>query len=437
MSGLKNYLNQKPIFYQKMSYFEFYSLYHSLNFDLSGVKTIQILGTNGKGTTGRYLANLLAACGYDVFHFTSPHLLSLNERFYYAGHDKTLYEKTEQNTPNPYFLCSNFSNEVLDFYHEKLEQILKSYSQTLSYFEYVTLLFMYIVSSLKTQKTFIVLEAGLGGEYDATSVVRRYMCVYTRIRHDHVSVLGEKLEDIITTKLKAMSSKNIILHHPLVQKKAKFIAKLKGYKVKFVKTKKQFLDQNFLLASRAFDEIMSEVDIAFKTSFKHTKFISSHKMGNDFFAKHTKFAPNQQKLHKINKFYPNPTRHLLQILQNLPARCSFINGVLLDCGHNLDCAKNHAKMIKKHFKKKPSLVCNFFKDKDVRGILSYLKQYIKDIYILEYESPRELENVAKLCDELGIFYTKIDQNELKSLKNISVFGSFLVVEHFVKSYYKT
>lgn len=424
MSSLKTYLNQKPIFYQKMSYFEFYSLYHSLDFDLSGVKTIQILGTNGKGTTGRYLANLLAAYGYDVFHFTSPHLLSLNERFYYAGHDKTLYEKTEQNTPNPYFLCSNFSDEVLDFYYEKLEQILKSYPQTLSYFEYITLLFMYIVSSLKTQKTFIVLEAGLGGEYDATSVVRRDMCVYTRIRHDHVSVLGEKLEDIIITKLKAMSGKNIILHHPLVQKKAKFIAKLKGCKVKFVKTKKQFLDQNFLLASRAFDEIMSEVDIDFKNSFKHTKFIDPHRIDNTFFSKSANFT-------QTAPFLPNK-RNLPTLLQNLPARCSFINGVLLDCGHNLDCAKNHAKMIKKHFKKKPSLVCNFFKDKDVKGILSYLKPYIKDIYILEYESPRELEDVAKLCDELEIFYTKINQNELKSLKNISVFGSFLVVEHFVK-----
>lgn len=417
-----------------MSYFEFYSLYHSLDFDLSGVKVIQILGTNGKGTTGRYLANLLAAHGCDVFHFTSPHLLSLNERFYYAGHDKTLYEKTEQNTLNPYFLCSNFSDEVLDFYHEKLQQILKSYPQTLSYFEYVTLLFMYIVSSLKTQKTFIVLEAGLGGEYDATSVARRDMCVYTRIRHDHVSVLGEKLEDIITTKLKAMSSKNIILHHPLVQKKAKFIAKLKGCKVKFVKTKKQFLDQNFLLASRAFDEIMSEKGGVFKISFKQTKFTKT----KHFLLNAINSCENFRdfngcfKSHQARKTYTNPPRHLLQTLQNLPARCSFVNGVLLDCGHNLDCAKNHAKMIKKHFKKKPSLVCNFFKDKDVKGILSYLKPYIKDIYILEYESPRELEDVAKLCDELGIFYTKIDQNELKSLKNISVFGSFLVVEHFVK-----
>lgn len=417
-----------------MSYFEFYSLYHSLDFDLSGVKTIQILGTNGKGTTGRYLANLLAMHGYDVFHFTSPHLLSLNERFYYAGHDKTLYEKTEQNTPNPYFLCSNFSDKALDFYHEKLQQILKSHPQTLSYFEYVTLLFMYIVSSLKTQKTFIVLEAGLGGEYDATSVVRRDMCVYTRIRHDHVSVLGEKLEDIITTKLKAMSGKNIILHHPLVQKKAKFIAKLKGCKVKFVKTKKQFLDQNFLLASRTFYEIMSEVDIDFKNSFKHAKFTKTKHFLSNTINSCGNFRDFNGcfKSHQVKKIHPNPPRHLLQILQNLPARCSFVNGVLLDCGHNLDCAKNHAKMIKKHFKKKPSLVCNFFKDKDVKGILSYLKPYIKDIYILEYESPRELEDVAKLCDELGIFYTKINQNELKSLKNISVFGSFLVVEHFVK-----
>lgn len=52
---------------------------------------------------------------------------------------------------------------------------------------------------------FIVLEAGVGGEYDATSVFERRMNIFTRIGFDHIQILGNSLEDIARTKLKVMA----------------------------------------------------------------------------------------------------------------------------------------------------------------------------------------------------------------------------------------
>ena len=46
---------------------------------------IQIIGTNGKGSTGRFLALMLKTLGVKVGHFTSPHLLHLRERFWING----------------------------------------------------------------------------------------------------------------------------------------------------------------------------------------------------------------------------------------------------------------------------------------------------------------------------------------------------------------
>ena len=50
-------------------------------------RIVQIVGTNGKGTTGRFLAEILKNGGLKVGHFTSPHILSLTERFWFDGQD--------------------------------------------------------------------------------------------------------------------------------------------------------------------------------------------------------------------------------------------------------------------------------------------------------------------------------------------------------------
>lgn len=53
---------------------------------------IQLVGSNGKGTTGRFLAQLLYANGKNTAHFTSPHLFCVTERFWHNGHDVTKNE---------------------------------------------------------------------------------------------------------------------------------------------------------------------------------------------------------------------------------------------------------------------------------------------------------------------------------------------------------
>jgi len=83
--SVKKFLNDRPIFYKKINYERFPKAYESIKDKIPLKNIIQIIGTNGKGSTGRFLANAIAAAGFRVGHYTSPHVFKLNERIYLGG----------------------------------------------------------------------------------------------------------------------------------------------------------------------------------------------------------------------------------------------------------------------------------------------------------------------------------------------------------------
>ena len=70
---------------------------------------IQIIGTNGKGSTGRFLANAIAAAGFSVGHYTSPHVFKLNERIYLAGPTDKRLNSCELNLDHNSKQCLNLN----------------------------------------------------------------------------------------------------------------------------------------------------------------------------------------------------------------------------------------------------------------------------------------------------------------------------------------
>ncbi len=117
-------------------------------------KIIHIVGTNGKGSTGRIMATLLKESSYSVGHYSSPHILKFNERIWING--------------------ENISDKLLEENHKRLFKILgRDISRSLSYFEYTTLLAFIATQDLDI----LILEAGLGGEFDATNVVDKDLSI--------------------------------------------------------------------------------------------------------------------------------------------------------------------------------------------------------------------------------------------------------------------
>ena len=125
--------------------------------------------------------------GKKVLHYSSPHILKFNERIWINGKDS--------------------SDKELDNTHKKLQKILPSnLNDKLTYFEYTTLVALY----LSDKMDYLVLEAGLGGEYDATNVVNNNLTVIPSIGLDHQDFLGDTIEEIAATKMRSCDNSFIL-----------------------------------------------------------------------------------------------------------------------------------------------------------------------------------------------------------------------------------
>ena len=133
---------------------------------------ITVGGTNGKGSVCAMLESMLHAAGYRVGCYTSPHLLSYNERV-----------RIGKKQVGDAELCRSF---------EKIEQARGDIS--LTYFEFGTLAAMQCFISHKVEVA--ILEVGLGGRLDAVNVFDSDCAVVTGVDIDHTDYLGDTREQI-------------------------------------------------------------------------------------------------------------------------------------------------------------------------------------------------------------------------------------------------
>ena len=143
---------------------------------------VQVVGTNGKGTTALALAAALQEMGYPSGAFLSPHVLSYTERVVLRG---------DQVSEEDFAAAMSETIELAD-----------SNGIPASQFELLTAgaLGMFAASGL----SWAVLEAGLGARHDATSVVRPDAVVLTNVSMDHTEYLGETVEEIAEEKLASL-----------------------------------------------------------------------------------------------------------------------------------------------------------------------------------------------------------------------------------------
>ena len=140
------------------------------------LNAIHVAGTNGKGSTSHLMAAALQASGRKVGLFTSPHLVSLTERIRING------------IPIPEETVAAFVTEHKDF----LDALQPSFFETMT-----ALGFWYFVQQ---GVDIAVVETGLGGRLDSTSVLKPVLSVITNIGLDHTEFLGHTLTQIAREK---------------------------------------------------------------------------------------------------------------------------------------------------------------------------------------------------------------------------------------------
>lgn len=377
--NLETFLANKPLFYDVIDYERFPKAYESLRNLLILPKIIHLVGTNGKGSTGRFLATALHRAGKKTGHYTSPHIRAFNERIWIDGRD--------------------IGNAELERAHEKLLALLDhDTAESLSYFEYTTLLAVVAYEGCE----YVVLEAGLGGEHDATNVFEKVLSVFTPIDFDHSAFLGNTIESIASTKLRSMEHKALLgeQKHTEVEAIAKEIAKEKGaalYGVRELRTPiiaeaalhlaiknslSDYLRDNLTLAMVAYTLLGYETDEA-------------------LFDQAALFG-------RLSRITPNVT---------------------LDVGHNALAARAIAQSYKG---KKVTLIYNTYGDKDYREILTLLSPIIEKVEIIDVDENRIVQRslLEAVLEDLGIVYGGFES--VREDKEYLVFGSFSVAEAFLK-----
>src|SRR5215210_3030638 len=143
---------------------------------------VQVVGTNGKGTTAVALAAAFEAMDQPAGAFLSPHVHSYTERVMLRG---------RQVSENEFATAMGETIELAD-----------RYSIPVSQFEILTAgaLKMFAEAGL----SWAVLEAGLGARYDATSVARPDAVVLTNVALDNTEYLGDTIEEIAEEKLASL-----------------------------------------------------------------------------------------------------------------------------------------------------------------------------------------------------------------------------------------
>lgn len=379
----QSFITNKPLYYKEIDHERVHIAYNILKPHIQKPMIIHIVGTNGKGSTGRIMAILLHASGKRVGHFSSPHIIKFNERIWIDGED--------------------VSDNSLEKAHAKLYPILgQKMSEALSYFEYTTLLALVAMEELDI----IILEAGLGGEFDATNVVEKALSVITPIGLDHQDFLGDTIKGIATTKINSIDKQVIVGIQPNIKvyNIARDISQKKGAKLYILEdcynksqaqkieaiTKEigwsHYLYENALLAINALDILKLPYNIIDLKSVK-----------------------------LFGRFY------------------SILPNVIIDVGHNLLATGAIVNALEQKFgDKKVVLVYNSLDDKDYSAILEKLKKHIKRVEIISIDTPRALEvtQLQAQLERLSIEF-KIFEN-INNYENYLVFGSFYVVEAFIK-----
>ncbi|WP_206166948.1 bifunctional folylpolyglutamate synthase/dihydrofolate synthase [Mammaliicoccus sciuri] len=148
------------------------------------IQAVHVVGTNGKGSTVSYLREALVANNYEIGTFTSPYIVTFNERISING------------TP------------ITDDELVELVQIVKPISERLesetdlgpaTEFEIITLM-MFVYFGTVHPVDFVIIEAGLGALNDSTNVFQPIMTVLTSIGLDHTNILGDTYMDIAREK---------------------------------------------------------------------------------------------------------------------------------------------------------------------------------------------------------------------------------------------
>ena len=346
------------------------------------LRIIHIAGTNGKGSVGNYICNILAMSGYKVGRYISPTLFEYRERIQYI-------------TGNVYGVRSEYvSEEEVAESLTRLKDICEEMKQDgfrqPTAFEIETVMAFEIMSKWKVDVA--VVEVGMGGRVDATNIVEKpVLSVITSIGMDHMAFLGNALTTIAREKY-GIIKKGVpvvsIEQAPECMEDLKMICKENKSPLCIVE-KSQIRPYEYSVN---------------KTSFIYEGEKYSLKQGGVFQLENAAIAISAVKILFNRGFRMLNVQSTKDALwaSRWQGRFEIVSHnpfVLVDGAHNPLAANQLKESLNTYFPgEKFNYIIGMFKDKDYKRVLKTMLPYAKCVYTLDAPGERGLDkNLLAEC----------------------------------------
>ncbi len=356
------------------------------------IRTIHIAGTNGKGSTCKYITEILST-KYNVGLFISPYIDNIYESIQYNGN---------------YISGEDFCNIIDDFMPKILE--LDKKNKYLTSFEILTaIMFKYFFDK---KVDFAIIEVGLGGTFDATNIIKKPLAtVITSISMDHMNILGNNIRNI--AKNKAGIIKNNI---PVFLYPQKFVEAEEVIR----ETAKNKNCEVITFSQEDIHEISINLEF---NSFKYKNYIVKTSLVGVHQILNASLAITVVEYY--NKYLNLTREDIIKGLLNTShgGRFEIINlfpTLIIDGAHNEDAIDMLIESIKKLYHKRIIIGFSMLKDKNYLYSIKRLSEISETCFITSINNPRTLDIDILEKETKKYFMNVYKFSDLKSAINRSI-----------------
>ncbi|MDA3837593.1 MAG: bifunctional folylpolyglutamate synthase/dihydrofolate synthase [Candidatus Delongbacteria bacterium] len=406
------YLYDRGMFAMKLGLENIESLLDYAKIEIDKLKTIHVAGTNGKGSTSNMLSQILTANGYTVGLFTSPHLVSFNERFKING--KMISDKELADSIN--FLKSGIEKFNCTFFEAS-----------------TAIAFKYFIDN---NVDVAIIEAGLGGRMDSTNVLTPVLSVITGIDYDHTAHLGNSIVEIAREKAGIIKKGiPIVFNVDKLSAKKMIVSTAKKKKSRILEVDKKVCKfKNGKVEFNIRDQI-------FNSTFN---LIGNYQKEN--------FRTVVAALKAVRESFPVKADRTISAIKSfiIKGRMEVVSEkpfIMIDAAHNIQGLNELKKYVQDLKVNKVHLVTGTVKDKDHIGTIKNILSFKADKYFVGSNNPRILpiEDFKKVCNNSNInesinYYENVVDGYKAALKNykendmILITGSHFILGDFLEGH---
>ena len=346
---------------------------------------IHIAGTNGKGSTSAIISSVLIKAGYKVGLYTSPHLVSFNERFQVDAVSITDAELLE----------------LVRQIESVASEVAVTVGQEPTFFECATAM---AFEHFKRNKVDIaVIETGMGGRLDATNVVAPLVSVITRISLEHTEYLGDNLAAIAFEKAGIIKQERPVVIGAMDEEALDVIKRTAKERGSLCLNSVEHAS----IRSKSTDLTGQKVTIDTNSySYGTVKFPLLGKFQLENLATAISVIDTLRDTIQIKVSEEAVKGGVASTIW--PGRCQVIKSdppVILDGAHNPDAAKALADVLKDNAAgRSVGLIVGMCGDKDPQQFLQYLSRITSELWIVPIDNERNMptELVLNAATAVGL-----------------------------------